>query len=96
VLIAGELFPGPHLYGGMTITILWAGKPSHIIAMHNGDTTMRIYVLLFIVAASMVPAMQKGNDAARIAHIATNTANLVLFTYQIITGLTELSYLFEG
>lgn len=67
----GELFPGPHLYGGMAITILWA------------------------VAASLVPAMQKGNDAARIAHITANTANLLLFTYQILTGLTELSYLFE-
>lgn len=24
---AGRLFPGPHLYAGMAITILWAGKP---------------------------------------------------------------------
>ena len=28
IAFAGELFPGPHLYGGMAITILWAGKPS--------------------------------------------------------------------
>jgi len=51
--------------------------------------------ILWAVAASLVPAMQKGNDVARIAHITANTANLLLFTYQILTGLTELSYLFE-
>lgn len=26
---AGRLFPGPHLYAGMAITILWAGKFKH-------------------------------------------------------------------
>lgn len=56
---------------------------------------MRCDWLLYAVAASLVPAMQKGNDVARIAHITANTANLLLFTYQILTGLTELSYLFE-
>lgn len=59
----GKLFPGPHLYAGMAITILWA------------------------VAGAMVPQMQKGNDTARIAHIACNFLNLALFAWQVPTGL---------
>eukprot|EP01036_Dinobryon_divergens_P028693 gene28693-37681_t len=58
---AGRLFPGPHLYAGMAITILWA------------------------VAASLVPAMQKGNELARSAHIALNVVNVLLFAWQIPT-----------
>mmetsp|Transcript_15137 Transcript_15137/g.25249 ORF Transcript_15137/g.25249 Transcript_15137/m.25249 type:complete len:313 (+) Transcript_15137:1552-2490(+) len=60
---AGKLFPGPHLYAGMAITILWA------------------------VAASLVPAMQKGNEAARVAHIGANVINIALFAWQIPTGI---------
>lgn len=60
---AGRLFPGPHLYAGMAITILWA------------------------IAASLVPAMQKGNESARVAHIVANVINIALFAWQIPTGL---------
>lgn len=60
---AGKLFPGPHLYAGMGITILWA------------------------IAASLVPAMQKGNATARNAHIIANIINIGLFAWQIPTGI---------
>ncbi len=60
---AGKLFPGPHLYAGAGITVLWA------------------------VAASLVPAMQKGNDTARSLHIGLNALNLALFAWQVGTGL---------
>lgn len=60
---AGKLFPGPHLYAGMGITICWA------------------------VAAALVPSMQKGNEAARTAHIALNVINVALFAWQIPTGV---------
>ena len=59
---AGKLFPGPHLYAGMAVTILWAA------------------------AAALVPAMQKGNEAARIGHIAFNTINVALFAWQVVSG----------
>ena len=49
-----------------------------------------------LVAASLVPSMQKGNDIARNIHISLNTINILLFTYQVITGFTEISYLFES
>eukprot|EP01039_Chlorochromonas_danica_P005308 gene5308-5843_t len=68
---AGKLFPGPHLYAGMAITILWA------------------------VAASLVPAMQKGNEAARIAHIGLNIINIALFAWQIPTGVEIMLKVWE-
>eukprot|EP00892_Ulva_mutabilis_P006469 jgi/Ulvmu1/4194/UM019_0173.1 len=43
-------------------------------------------VALWALAASLVPAMQKGNDSARNAHIALNAANVALFVWQIPTG----------
>ena len=60
---AGKLFPGPHLYAGMAVTILWA------------------------VAASLTPAMQKGNATARSAHIALNSINVALFAWQVVSGI---------
>ncbi|XP_002974337.2 uncharacterized protein LOC9657743 [Selaginella moellendorffii] len=67
----GKLFPGPHLFSGAAITVLWA------------------------LAASLVPAMQKGNDTARNLHIALNVANLLLFVSQIPTGLEIVAKVFE-
>ena len=61
--LPGKLFPGPHLYAGAAIVVLWA------------------------LAAALVPAMQKGNDNARNAHIALNAVNLGLFLWQVPTGL---------
>lgn len=60
---SGKLFPGPHLYAGMAITMLWAA------------------------AAALVPEMQKGNEAARVGHIALNSINVALFAWQVYTGL---------
>lgn len=62
-LRAGKLFPGPHLYAGAIIVVLWA------------------------FAASLVPAMQKGNEAARIGHILLNVSSTLMFVSQIPTGL---------
>lgn len=55
----GKLFPGPHLFAGAGIVVLWA------------------------LAASLVPQMQKGNDGARNAHIALNAINMALFAWQV-------------
>ena len=63
--------PGPHLYAGAGIVILWAA------------------------AAALTPAMQKGNDSARSAHIALNTINLALFAWQIPTGLDIVAKVFQ-
>jgi hypothetical protein len=56
---AGKLFPGPHLFAGAGIVVLWA------------------------LAAALVPYMQKGNESARNVHIALNVANLALFAWQV-------------
>jgi hypothetical protein len=67
----GKLFPGPHLFAGAGITVLWA------------------------LAASLVPAMQKGNENARNLHIALNAVNLALFAWQVPTGLEIVGKVFE-
>ncbi|XP_058086083.1 uncharacterized protein LOC131233405 [Magnolia sinica] len=67
----GKLFPGPHLFAGAGITVLWAA------------------------AAALVPAMQKGNETARSLHIALNTLNVLLFIWQIPTGIDIVFKVFE-
>jgi hypothetical protein len=57
---AGKLFPGPHLYAGAGLVVLWSA------------------------AAACVPAMQKGSDTARSAHIALNSVGTGLFGWQVI------------
>jgi len=57
-----KLFPGPHLFAGAAICVIWA------------------------LAASMVPFMEKGDDKARTAHIGLNVVNLGLFAWQLPTG----------
>ncbi len=68
---AGKLFPGPHLYAGAGLVVLWA------------------------LAASMVPAMQKGNDTARTVHIGANVAGLGLLAWQVTTGVPILFKVIE-
>ncbi|XP_024024153.1 uncharacterized protein LOC21406222 [Morus notabilis] len=67
----GKLFPGPHLFAGAGIAVLWAA------------------------AASLVPAMQKGNETARNLHIALNTLNVALFIWQIPTGIDIVFKVFQ-
>ncbi|KAB1203185.1 hypothetical protein CJ030_MR3G011042 [Morella rubra] len=67
----GKLFPGPHLFAGAAITVLWAG------------------------AAALVPAMQKGSETARNLHIALNALNVLLFVWQIPTGIDIVFKVFE-
>jgi len=70
-LRTGKLFPGPHLYAGASMTVLWA------------------------LAAALVPAMQKGNDTARSLHIAFNAVNILLFIWQVPTGLEIVGKVFQ-
>lgn len=52
-------------------------------------------VALWAGAAALVPAMQKGNEGARIGHIALNTLNVALFVWQIPTGLEIVGKVFQ-
>ncbi len=51
--------------------------------------------VLWALAAALVPAMQKGDDTARSIHIALNTVNLLLFIWQVPTGLEIVLKVFE-
>lgn len=55
------------------------------IIVSYGDCQSSVNVS--VVAASLVPAMQKGSEPARIAHIAANILNILLFASQIPSGL---------
>lgn len=71
-LRTGKLFPGPHLYAGAGIVVLWG------------------------LAASLVPAMAKGSEAARAAHITLNCINLLLFAWQVPTGFDIVQKVWEN
>ncbi len=43
----------------------------------------------------MVPAMQKGNDAARTVHIGANLAGIGLFGWQVVSGVPILFKVIE-
>lgn len=51
--------------------------------------------ILWALAAALVPAMQKGNEAARIAHISFNVVNILLFAWQIPTGIEIMLKVWE-
>jgi hypothetical protein len=70
-LRTGKLFPGPHLFAGASIVVLWA------------------------LAAALVPSMQKGNDTARSVHIGLNAVNVGLFLWQVPTGLEIVEKVFQ-
>eukprot|EP00980_Cylindrotheca_fusiformis_P004507 scaffold961_cov122-Cylindrotheca_fusiformis.AAC.15 len=52
-------------------------------------------VCLWALAASCVPAMQKGNDAARYVHIGANVAGIGLFAWQVVSGIPILLKVLE-
>lgn len=47
------------------------------------------------MAAALVPYMQKGNESARVAHIALNVANILLFAWQVPTGIDIMLKVWE-
>ncbi|KAK1438066.1 hypothetical protein QVD17_03869 [Tagetes erecta] len=51
--------------------------------------------VLSAAAAALVPPMQKGNETARNLHIALNVLNVLLFIWQIPTGLDIVLKVFE-
>ncbi|CAN1235657.1 hypothetical protein LINPERPRIM_LOCUS4574 [Linum perenne] len=51
--------------------------------------------VLWAMAAALVPAMQRGNETARNLHISLNVVNVLLFVWQIPTGLDIVLKVFE-
>lgn len=50
---------------------------------------------LWAASAALVPAMQKGDENARYAHIAMNVVNMALFLWQVPTGLEIVGKVFQ-
>jgi uncharacterized membrane protein len=69
--------------GGMAVTYINNGKlfvGPHLLAGLG-------MVGLISISAALVPLMQKGNELARITHIALNAVILGLFGWQAFTGM---------
>ena len=59
-LRTGKLFPGPHLYAGAAIVVLWAAAAALVPAMQKGNDTARslhigLNALNFALFAWQVP-----------------------------------------
>uniref|UniRef100_A0A7S0RYM4 Uncharacterized protein n=1 Tax=Chlamydomonas leiostraca TaxID=1034604 RepID=A0A7S0RYM4_9CHLO len=54
-----------------------------------------LMVAVWALAAALVPAMQKGNEAARVGHIGLNVINILLFLSQVPTGLEIVAKVFQ-
>jgi hypothetical protein len=52
-------------------------------------------VICWVAATACVPYMQKGSDTARFVHIATNIIGMVLFAWQVTTGIPILVKVWE-
>lgn len=69
--------------GGMTVTYINNGKlfvsPHLVVGLAMTG--------IMATAAALVPFMQKGNEFARITHIALNVTLLGLFGWQAVTGM---------
>ncbi|XP_020571963.1 uncharacterized protein LOC110018846 [Phalaenopsis equestris] len=77
--------------GGAVNTWFRTGKlfPGPHLFAGAGITT------LWALAAALVPQMQKGNETARNLHIALNALNVLLFIWQIPTGIEIVYKVFE-
>jgi uncharacterized membrane protein len=51
---------------------------------------------LWAAAAALVPLMSKGNDLARLVHVALNALNLLVFCSQVVTGWDILGQAWEA
>lgn len=78
--------------GGMAVTYINNGKlffGPHLLA-GLGMTG------IIATSASLVPFMQKGNDAARYTHITLNIALVGLFGWQAVTGTQIVQRILEN
>ena len=72
--------------GGMAVTYINNDKlfvGPHLIAGLS-------MVAILAISTSLVPYMQKGNEAARYSHISLNIAMLGIFGWQAVTGMQIL------
>jgi hypothetical protein len=71
------------------------GVHSLLSSLPNSLNCSTAITVLGAAAEALVPAMQKGNETARNLHIALNAINVVLFLWQIPTGIDMVLKVFE-
>jgi len=88
MLLGGGVF---FSLGGMLNTFSRTGKLFPGPHLYAG----LIITALWAFAAALVPAMEKGDEGARNAHIALNVVNILMFISQVPTGLEIVEKVFK-
>ena len=95
-LIKGKFLARHHQAGSTLLAVMVLGSLGGMAAtyINNGKLFVGPHLLaglgmmgLIATSASMVPFMQKGNDAARYTHISLNAVLVGLFSWQAWTGV---------
>ncbi|RZM74117.1 DUF4079 domain-containing protein [Leptolyngbya iicbica] len=103
-LIKGKFNIRHHQWGSALLALMVLGCIGGMGATYvsNGKLFVGPHLLvglgmtgMIATSASLVPFMQKGNDAARSAHIALNVILVGLFGWQALTGMQIVQRLLE-
>ncbi|MEM9806785.1 MAG: DUF4079 domain-containing protein [Cyanobacteria bacterium P01_D01_bin.56] len=95
-LVKGKYTIRHHQLGAIALSLMTLGTIGALAVtyINNGKLFVGPHLLaglgmtgLFTVAASLVPFMQRGNEAARLAHISLNVVIVGLFGWQAFTGM---------
>ncbi|WP_121971317.1 DUF4079 domain-containing protein [Leptolyngbya sp. BC1307] len=95
-LVKGKFLARHHQAGSTLLALMVLGSLGGMSStyINNGKLFFGPHLLiglgmmgLIATSASMVPFMQKGNDAARYTHISLNAVLVGLFSYQAFSGV---------
>ncbi|MBE9077711.1 DUF4079 domain-containing protein [Romeria aff. gracilis LEGE 07310] len=103
-LIKGKFGTRHHRLGSAILAFMVLGTLGGMAStyINNGKLFLGPHLLtglsmtgLIAVSASLVPFMQKGNNAARYTHITLNTILVGLFGWQAVTGVQIVQKILE-
>ena len=104
-LIKGKFKVPHHQWGSALLALMVLGSIGGMGATYvsNGKLFVGPHLLvglgmtgIIATSASLVPFMQKGNDAARSAHVALNVILVGLFGWQAFTGVQIVQKLIDN
>lgn len=104
-LIKGKFKVRHHQWGSALLALMVLGSIGGMGATYvsNGKLFVGPHLLvglgmtgIIATSASLVPFMQKGNDAARSAHVALNVILVGLFGWQAFTGVQIVQKLIDN
>jgi hypothetical protein len=79
-LRTGKLFPGPHLYAGAAITVLWALAAALVPSMQKGNDTARSLHIAFNTVNILLFAWQVRYTSSFSVSLSTKEKKSKIFT----------------